>query len=62
GYALPKTGLSVSISTIRYNYDNSFQYERKAIMPDHWVNTSAQDLNQELDSQIQFVLKLLSEK
>jgi hypothetical protein len=61
-YVLTHSGLRVSIATIRYNYDNSFHYERDAIMPDHWVNTSAQDLNKEVDSQIQFVIKLLNEK
>jgi C-terminal processing protease CtpA/Prc len=61
-YTLEKTGLRVSIATIRYNYDNTFQYERNAIMPDHWVDCTAEHLNNQTDSQIDFVIKLLKKK
>jgi hypothetical protein len=58
-YTLERSGLRVSIATIRYNYDDSFRYERNAIMPDHWVDCSADDLNRKADSQIDFVINLL---
>lgn len=61
-YTLPKTGLRVSIATIRYNYDDSFNYERNAIMPDHWVDCSAEHLNTKTDSQIEFVINQLKKK
>jgi len=58
-YTLSRTGLRVSIATIRYNYDNSFRYERNAIMPDHWVDSTAEDLNMKRDAQLEFIVKLL---
>jgi C-terminal processing protease CtpA/Prc len=61
-YVLPKTGLRVSIATIRYNYDDTFRYERNAIMPDHWVDCTPQDLNRMTDSQLEFVINLLKKK
>ncbi|MFN5621470.1 MAG: S41 family peptidase [Flavobacteriales bacterium] len=61
-YTLPKTGLQVSIATIRYNYDDSFTYERKGIIPDHWVDCTPADLNLERDTQLEFILNLLKEK
>ena len=61
-YTLERTGLRTSIATIRYNYDDSFHYERNAIMPDHWVDCSADDLNRKTDSQIDFVINLIKKK
>jgi len=61
-FTLSRTGLRVSIATIRYNYDNSFQYERNAIMPDHWVDCTPEHLNNKTDSQIEFVINLLKKK
>jgi hypothetical protein len=61
-YVLPKTGLRVSIATIRYNYDDTFRYERNAIMPDHWVDCTPEDLNRMTDSQLEFVIHLLKKK
>ncbi len=61
-FTLINTGLSVSIATIRYNYDDSFLYDRNAIMPDHWVDCSAEDLNRKRDSQLEFVINLLKKK
>lgn len=61
-FTLTHTGLRVSIATIRYNYDNSFRYERNAIMPDHWVDCNAEHLNTNTDSQLDFVINLLKKK
>jgi C-terminal processing protease CtpA/Prc len=58
-FTLPKTGLRVSIATIRYNYDNSFRYERAGIVPDHWVDRSAQDVHADRDSPVDFVINLI---
>jgi C-terminal processing protease CtpA/Prc len=61
-YTLPRTGLQVSIATIRYNYDDSFTYDRQGIIPDHWVDCTPADLNLERDTQLEFILNLLKEK
>ena len=61
-FGLKRTGLRVSIATIRYNYDDTFRYERNAIMPDHWVDCSAEDLNSKRDSQLEFVIQLIKDK
>jgi C-terminal processing protease CtpA/Prc len=58
-FTLPKTGLRVSIATIRYNYDNSFRYERAGIMPDHWVECNAQDMRANRDTSVDFITKLI---
>lgn len=58
-YTLPKTGINVSISTIRYNYDNTFDYERQALLPDHMVDCTPGDLNLERDTQLEFIINLL---
>jgi len=61
-FTLEKSRLRVSIATIRYNYDDSFRYERNAIMPDHWVDCTPEDINQKTDSQLEFVINLLKKK
>jgi C-terminal processing protease CtpA/Prc len=61
-FTLPKTGLRVSISTIRYNYDNTFRYERAGILPDHYVERSAQDVHADRDSPVDFVINLIKKR
>ena len=61
-FILPKTGLRVSIATIRYNYDNTFHYERAAIIPDHWVDRSAQDVHVDRDTPVDFIINLIRKK
>lgn len=61
-YTLPNSGLRVSISTIRYNYDNSFSYETAGIEPDYFVDCVADDIRLDVDTQIEFVKKLITEK
>ena len=61
-FTLPKTGLRVSISTIRYNYDNTFRYERAGILPDHFVERSAQDVHADRDSPVDFVINLIKKR
>jgi C-terminal processing protease CtpA/Prc len=59
-YALPRTGLRVSIATIRYNYDDTFRYDRQAIMPDYWVERSANDIYMDRDTPVEFVINLIT--
>jgi hypothetical protein len=59
---LPATGLVVNISTIRYNYDESFRYEEKPIFPDHLVVTQPADLATGRDTQLKFVESLILKK
>jgi hypothetical protein len=59
---LPNSGLRASISTIRYNYDNSFEYQLSAIEPDFFVDCVPEDIRKEVDTQIEFVKKLIADK
>jgi C-terminal processing protease CtpA/Prc len=61
-FTLPKTGLRVSISTIRYNYDNTFRYERAGILPDFFVERSPQDVHADRDSPVDFVINLIKKR
>jgi C-terminal processing protease CtpA/Prc len=61
-FTLPNTGLRVSISTIRYNYDNTFEYQMSAIEPDFFVDCVPEDIRQEVDTQIEFVKKMIADK
>jgi hypothetical protein len=61
-FTLPNSGLRVSISTIRYNYDNSFEYQLSAIEPDFFVDCVPEDIRKEVDTQIEFVKKLIADK
>jgi hypothetical protein len=56
---LPNSGLRVSIATIRYNYDNTFRYERAGIIPDHRVERSPQDVHCDIDTPVKFVINLI---
>ena len=58
-YVLPRTGLRVSIATIRYNYDDTFRYDRQGIMPDYWVGRSADDIYMDRDTPVEFVINLI---
>jgi C-terminal processing protease CtpA/Prc len=58
-YVLPRTGLRVSIATIRYNYDDTFRYDRQGIMPDYWVGRSADDIYIDRDTPVEFVINLI---
>ena len=61
-YELPNSGLRVSISTIRYNYDNSFQYDQSGIEPDFYVDWEPDDIKREIDTQLEFVKKMIANK
>lgn len=61
-FKMPNTGLSVTISTIRYNYDNTFVYIRDAIQPHYLVPNTAEDLSKERDTQLEFVKSLIKKK
>jgi len=58
-YVLPRTGLRVSIATIRYNYDDTFRYDREGIMPDYSVERSADDIFSDRDTPVEFVINLI---
>lgn len=62
GYTLSRTGLRLSIATIRYNYDNTFEYSMNGINPDYMVDCTRQDIFHEVDTQVEFVKKLIDEK
>ncbi len=55
-YVLPNTKLSVSIATIRYNYDNTFLYESKPIKPTIPVELLPLNLSNGTDPYIQYLL------
>lgn len=61
-YQLPSSKLKVSISTIRYNYDDSFEYLREPIQPHHMIRSTATDLNSERDPQLELVKTLIKNK
>ncbi len=61
-YTLPNTQLKVTIATIRYNYDDTFRYEKNAIEPDYHVEFIDSDLAKEVDTQFEFIKKLIEEK
>lgn len=61
-YYLPSTGLAVTISTIRYNYDATFVYQKEAIQPDYTVSKEAEDLSKGIDTQLEFVKNLIRSK
>ena len=55
-YVLPNTKLSVSIATIRYNYDNTFLYESKPIKPTIPVELLPLNISNGTDPYIQYLL------
>lgn len=61
-YQLPNTKLKVSISTIRYNYDDTFEYVKEPIQPHHMVRATAADLNAERDPHLELVKTLIKQK
>jgi hypothetical protein len=61
-YQLPASKLKVSISTIRYNYDDTFEYLREPIQPHHILRPTAEDLNVERDTQLELVKTLIKQK
>ncbi len=58
-YTLLETGIGLYISTIRYNYDNHFLYERQSITPDIWVVETPEDLRSGRDAALEKVKTLL---
>ena len=55
-YSLPNTKISVSIATIRYNYDNTFLYEAKPIKPSIPIDLLPINLSNDSDPYIQYLL------
>ncbi len=58
-FTLPNSGLRASIATIRYNYDNTFRYDRAGIIPDHRVERSPQDVHSDIDASVKIVINLI---
>lgn len=58
-FKLFNTGIGLYISTIRYNYDNNFLYERQSITPDIWVVETPEDLRSGRDAALEKVKSLL---
>lgn len=56
-YELPSTGLYVNISTIRYNYDNSFRYSPEPIAPDYVIPVNPRRLSEGGDAYIDYVIE-----
>lgn len=59
---LKNTGLVVSIATIRYNYDASFNYHRLPLKPDYFVPMNPDDIRNKRDTQIRFTEDLILKK
>jgi Peptidase family S41 len=55
-YTLPNSKLRVSIATIRYNYDNTFEYEPHPIQPDIEVLPTPQGAYSKQDEVLQFII------
>lgn len=60
-YKLPHTKLGVTIATIRYNYDNTFEYDPLPIKPTIQVDVLPEHLANNKDACIQYVLSHLEE-
>jgi hypothetical protein len=61
-YVMRNTGIRLTIATIRYNYDNTFEYDPNAIQPDYEVSNNRLDIANNEDTQLKFVKKLIQEK
>ncbi|MFA9221429.1 MAG: S41 family peptidase, partial [Sediminibacterium sp.] len=54
---LAETGITYSIPTIRYNYNNSFSYSRTPIIPNIRLEQRLEDLKSGKDTVLEFFLK-----
>ncbi len=54
---LAETGITYSIPTIRYNYNNSFSYSRTPILPNIRLEQRLEDLKSGKDTVLEFFLK-----
>ncbi len=55
-YTLPNSKLRVTIATIRYNYDNSFEYKPQPIEPDAEVLPTPQGAHNKQDEVLNFII------
>ena len=58
-FVLHHSQVRVYISTIRYNYDDTFQYERRPVAPDHSFPPSPRDIAAGKDAGMQAVLEYI---
>lgn len=61
-YEMPKTKLPVIIATIRYNYDNTFRYDRLPIKPHVLLEVTPQDLAENRDPYLDYLIQSLRKK
>jgi C-terminal processing protease CtpA/Prc len=54
--SLEKTGLGIAVPTIRYNYDNSFIYDRMPIRPDVEIKNNPMDWIEHKDTVLEYFL------
>jgi hypothetical protein len=54
---LSQSGISYSIPTIRYNYNNTFSYSRTPILPNIHLEQTLEDLKSGKDTVLEFFLK-----
>lgn len=58
-FELPKTKMPIIISTIRYNYDNYFKYERLPIKPHVAIELTQKNLAENTDPYLEYLLQSL---
>lgn len=61
-YTLPNTKLRLTISTIRYNYDDTFQYEPNPLKPTIDIPLRQEDLAKGIDPCVNYVIYELLKK
>jgi hypothetical protein len=61
-YELPNTKLPIIIATIRYNYDNTFQYEAQPIKPHIAVEVTQETLAKGIDPCLEYLLSSFRKK
>jgi C-terminal processing protease CtpA/Prc len=54
---LNETGLTYSVPTIRYNYNNTFSYSRTPILPNIPLEQTLEDLKSGKDTVLQFFIE-----
>jgi C-terminal processing protease CtpA/Prc len=56
-YTIPNSKLIAQISTIRYNYDASWQYDTQPIAPDVWIDWTPDEIRNGIDPYPTFLKK-----
>ncbi len=61
-FELPNSKLPVIIATIRYNYDNTFQYDAQPIKPNVSIEVTQETLAKGIDPYLEYLLSSFSAK